>query len=104
MSFNATNHSVIIVLLMALTLFTAGVRMQKPVDHNWPLIYWIIMMLVSFRYPDETFDPRIILIGAGVGLLLRFEFLGRIVVNFLRFVEVCVWAYIIYMGFVMVST
>jgi hypothetical protein len=104
MSFHATNYTVSIALLMALTVFTAGVRMRKPLENNWPFLYWIFVTVISFRYPDETFDPRIIMIGLAAGLLLRFEFLNPAVGNLLKLVEVCVWAYIMYMGFVIVTT
>jgi hypothetical protein len=91
-------------LLMAVTLATVIVRMRAGTDANWPFIYWIAMTLLCFRYPQETFNPRIILIGLAAGLLLRFEFLNRIVANLVNFVEVCVWAYILYMGFIIVTT
>lgn len=103
MSFNATTFNVIIALLMAFTLFVAGMRMTKPLDTNWPVLYWIIMTVFSFRYAEDSFDPRIIMIGLGAGLLLRFEFLGRIVANLLKIVEVCVWAYVLYMGLLTVT-
>jgi hypothetical protein len=104
MAFNATNENVVIVLLMALTLFMAGVRMRKPLETNWLLVYWLGMTMISFRYPDETFDPRVIMVGLAAGLLLRFEFLGRSITSALRLVEACVWVYILYMGLVTVTT
>jgi hypothetical protein len=79
-------------------------RMRKPLENNWPFVYWVLMTLISFRYPDETFDPRIIMIGLAAGLLLRFEFLGRAAANVVRFIEACVWAYILYMGYVIIMT
>jgi hypothetical protein len=104
MSFNANNYTVSIALLMALTLFTAVVRMQKPLEHNWPVIYWLLIAIVSFRYPDETFDPRVVLFGIAAGLLLRFEFLGRPAAIIAKVTELAVWAYILYTGFLIVTT
>jgi hypothetical protein len=104
MSFNANNYTVSIVLLMALTLFTAFVRMRKPLEHNWPFIYWLLIAVVSFRYPDDTFDPRVVLFGIAAGLLLRFEFLGGPAVNIMKAIELAVWAYILYTGFLIVTT
>ena len=104
MSFNPTNYTVSIVLIMALTLFMAGLRMRKPLENNWLFLYWIFITVISFRYPDDTFDPRIVMIGLAAGLMLRFEFLGRSIMNLVRFIEACVWAYILYMGFVIVTT
>ena len=104
MQFHATNYTVGILLLMALTLATVIVRLRAPIDANWPFLYWIGMTLLSFRYPDKTFDPRIVMIGLAAALLLRFEFLNTVIVNLVRFVEMCVWAYILYMGFIVVTT
>ena len=104
MSFNANNYTVSIAILMALTLFMATVRMRKPLENNWLLTYWIAMTVISFRYPDDTWDPRIIMVGFAVGLLLRFEFLGGAVTNLLKFVEASVMAYILYIGFLIIST
>lgn len=89
---------------MALTLFMAVVRMRKPLETNWLLFYWGLIAVISFRYPDDTFDPRVIMVGLAVGLLLRFEFLGRGMGRVLRFIEACVWAFILYTGFVIIST
>jgi hypothetical protein len=104
MSFNANNYTVSIVLLMALTLFIAGVRMRKPFETNWVLFYWVLITVVSFRYPDDTFDPRIVMVGLAAGLLLRFEFLGRAMARVLMFIEAAVWAFILYTGFVIITT
>jgi hypothetical protein len=104
MSFHATNYTISIVLLMALTVFMAGLRMRASLENNWLLLYWIFVTLVSFRYPKETFDPRIIMIGLATGLLLRFEFLGGFAAGIVRLVEFCVWAYILYMGLIIVTT
>ncbi len=104
MSFHATKYTVGIALLMALTLFVAGVRIRKPLENNWPLMYWVLVAVISFRYPEDTFDTRIILVGLAAGLLLRFEFLGSLPASMLKIVELCVWGYILYMGFVIVTT
>jgi hypothetical protein len=99
MSFRATNLTVSIILIMCLTAFMAIIRNKKPFENNWLLFYWMFMTIVSFRYPDETFDPRFILIGLAAGLLLRFEFLGRGFGKLVMLVEACVWGYIFYRGF-----
>ena len=104
MSFNANNYTVSIALLMALTVFMAAVRMRKPLENNWPFLYWILMTVISFRYPDDTWDPRFILVGLAAGLLLRFEFLGRPMTNFIRLIEGCVMAYVLYIGLLIVTT
>src|SRR5688572_21293052 len=95
MSFHATNFTVSILLLMALTLFIAGVRVRKPVENNWVLFYWILVTVVTITTP-ELYDFRIIAVGLAAGLLLRFEFMGGAVIRLVLIVEMCVWAYILY--------
>jgi hypothetical protein len=44
------------------------------------------------------------MVGLAVGLLLRFEFLGRGMGRVLQFLEACVWAFILYTGLVIITT
>ena len=99
MSFRATDFTVSILLIMCLTVAMAIIRNKKPLENNWPLFYWVFVTMISFRYPDQTFDPRYILIGLAAGLLLRFEFLGGGFGKLVMLVEACVWVYILYRGF-----
>jgi hypothetical protein len=96
MSFHATNFTVSILLLMALTLFIAGVRVRKPVENNWVFLYWVLVAVVTISHPDDTFDFRVIAVGVAAGLLLRFEFMGPGFTKLIMIVEMCVWAYILY--------
>ena len=95
MSFHATNFTVSILLLMALTLFIAGVRVRKPVENNWVLFYWILITVVTITNPD-VFDFRVIGVGLAAGLLLRFEFMGSAFTKLVLIVEMAIWAYILY--------
>jgi hypothetical protein len=95
MSFHATNFTVSILLLMALTLFIAGVRVRKPVENNWVLFYWILVTVVTITNPD-LYDFRVIAAGLAAGLLVRFEFMSGAITRLVLIVEMCVWAYILY--------
>jgi hypothetical protein len=96
MRFRADNFGVSIALLMAATVFMMFLRGRKPLENNWPLYYWVLMLIVTLNY--ETWDERVILVGAVTGLVLRFEFLGDAFVKVFRFVEFCVWIYILLAG------
>lgn len=102
MSFRATNFSVTVLLLIGLTIFMAGVRNKKPLDNNWPLIYWLLAFMFTVVREEDTYNSYIILLGLGAGLLLRFEFMNVFFVRLLKTVEVGVWAYVIYRGFQMI--
>ena len=102
MSFRATNFSVTVLLLIALTIFMAVVRNKKPLDNNWPLIYWILAFMFTLVREEETYNLNIILLGLGAGFLLRFEFMNNFFIRLVKTVEVGVGAYVIYRGFQMI--
>ena len=87
--FHATNFTVSLLLLMALTIFIAVVRVRKPIENNWPFLYWVLVTVVTILNAN-LFDFRIILVGLIAGLLLRFEFMNRSVVRLAMIVEVAV--------------
>jgi hypothetical protein len=93
--FRATNFTVSLLLLMALTIFIAVVRVRKPIENNWPFLYWVLVTVVTISNAN-LFDFRIILVGLIAGLLLRFEFMNRSVVRVAMIVEVAVWVYVLY--------
>src|SRR5882672_8523364 len=99
MSFRASNFSVTVLLLMALTLFMVGVRNKRPLDNSWPLIYWITVFLFTLVREEETFDLNVVLVGVGAGMLLRFEFMNAFFVKLVKGIELVVWAYILFRGF-----
>lgn len=103
MSFTATNFTVSLVLLMALTVFIAGVRLRKPVENNWPFLYWILVGIITISNED-LFDLRIIAAGVIAGLLLRFEFMSRSISKLIMTVEMAVWIYILYASWMTVTS
>lgn len=104
MRFHATNYTVSILLLMCLTFFIAHLRWRKPLENNWPMFYWVFVTLLSLKYPEDTFDPQIILVGLAVGALLRFEFIGGWVTKLLKGIELIIFAYIAYACLVLATT
>jgi hypothetical protein len=99
MNFRATNFSVTILLLMAMTIFTAWWRNRKPLDNSWPLIYWLLVFLFTLVREEETYSLNIVLVGVGAGLMLRFEFMNPFFVRLVKTVELVIWCYVLYRGF-----
>ena len=95
--FHASNFSIIILLLMAATVFIFGVRQARPMENNWPLLYWIAFFLFASSQPD-AYKPEAAFIGLGCGLMLRFEFMNRVFAKLIRYVEVTVFCYIVIHG------
>ena len=104
MSFHATNFTVSILLLMAMTVFMAVVRTKKPLENNWVLFYWMLVTFVAVANPAEIFDFRIILIGFVSGLLLRFEFMNWMVTRLAMTMEMFVFAYVLFCGWAVITT
>lgn len=103
MSFQANNYTLSIVLLMVLTAAIIMIRMRSQFESNWPLLYWLFLTFLSIRYPEDTYEPRIILVGLGMGLLLRFEFINMTFGRIFMFVECCIWIYILYTSFILIT-
>jgi hypothetical protein len=85
-------------LLLAFTIGMMIVRIRKPLDNNWPAIYWALIVVVTVRWPEVDWNPRIVMTGAAAGLLLRFEFLHDILERLLTVVEFTIWIYILQSG------
>lgn len=96
MSFQSTNYSVSMLLLMAATVAMMIVRAKKPLENNWPVFYWILVLLISLRWPEDTWDFRVVLVGAAAGFLLRFEFMNAFFVRLVRLAEIGVQVYMLY--------
>ncbi len=97
--FRATNFTVTVLLLMAFTVFMYFVRNRRPLDNNWPLIYWLLVTMFTFFREEDTFSMYIVLVGLAAGMLLRFEFMNALFVRIVKGVEIVIWVYVIYRGF-----
>jgi hypothetical protein len=98
MRFNANNFTVIVLLLMALTVFMISVRVRKPLDNNWLLFYWLLMTGFTITRPEANFNLRWIALGLLAGLMLRFEFMNRTFTRVIMVVEMCVFVYVLLSG------
>jgi hypothetical protein len=98
MGFRATNFTVTLLLLVGFTVFIAGVRNKKSLDSNWPLIYWLVILVFTLVRPEESFDYRLVLLGLATALLLRFEFMNEFFVKTFRVIEMIMFAYIFIRG------
>jgi len=97
--FRATNFSVTVLMLMCFTVFIYFVRNRRPLDNNWPLVYWLLITMFTYFREEETFSIYIILAGLAAGMLLRFEFMNTFFVKVVKAFETVIWLYILYRGF-----
>jgi len=85
-------------LLMAFALFVVYTRMKNWMESNVPIMFYVIMICWVKTYAD-TIPAVPLYAGLGLALLLRFEFMGRNLVRFLKFAEFCVIAAVVYLCF-----
>ena len=64
------------VLVMAFTVWMIVGRFKAVAESNWPLFYYLGIVIYSFIYPGYL-DPRVVYAGVLIALFLRFEFNGR---------------------------
>ena len=94
----ATNFNVILLVLLAFTVFIMNVRHRKPLENNWPLVYWVLMLVFTLTRPEDSFDAGIILVGVAAALMLRFEFINDFIAKGFKTLEFLIWCYVLIRG------
>ena len=97
--FRATNFTVTVLMLMAFTVFMYFVRNKRPLDNNWPLVYWLLITMFTYFREEETYSLYVIMLGLSAGMLLRFEFMNALFVKLVKGLEIIVWIYILWRSF-----
>jgi hypothetical protein len=80
---------------LVLTLWVMVARARGARESNWPLVYYLGIVLYSYQYPGYL-EPRLIYAGVLAGLFLRFEFMGRGFARFVQAVEFIILGLFIY--------
>lgn len=68
-----------LLLTFALTVGTLwlGVnRANMPLESNWPLLYYVLLLILANWRPG-VLEPRVVYVAVIAALLLRFEFMNR---------------------------
>jgi hypothetical protein len=82
-------------LLVAFAAWTVRVILLRRVDHNLPLIFYFTIMAYNYAF-SRGLDPRLILAGAALAALIRFEFLNPFMVKWISYAEAVVMVMIIW--------
>ena len=83
--------------LMGLTVWMIVARFRHHLENNWALVYYACLLAYWKSY-EGALNTYWVLGGVVSGLLLRFEFLGKIVSGAIRAVELAVFAYVLWRG------
>ena len=92
--FQPTAINITTLLMVAITVWLIYNRQRGRLDSNWPLFYYVALVMFSWRFRD-VLHPSMVFIGVVAGLLLRFEFMGGPILIAVRTVElICLGYYI----------
>jgi hypothetical protein len=97
MYFKITLFNVITLLLMGLTVWVIVARTRGKVESNWPLVYYLLV-LVYWKVFEGGLNFYWVYTGLAAAVFLRFEFMGGVVLTFVRLIEYCFLAYMIVRG------
>ncbi|HTP89368.1 MAG TPA: hypothetical protein VMJ34_20605 [Bryobacteraceae bacterium] len=82
-------------LLMVFALFVLYTRSKNWLESNVPIIFYIIMIAWVKSYADHV--PALpVYVGLALALLLRFEFMGKSLIRFVKFAEFCAVAVVLW--------
>lgn len=82
-------------LAIGCTLWIMAVRWRGSPESNWPLFYYLGVVVYSYLFP-EPLEPRWIYAGVVTALFLRFEFMGGFPLKMVKGFEYVVLAYFLY--------
>jgi hypothetical protein len=82
-------------LLLAFAILVIFIRTKTWLDSNVPLIFYVILLAYT-RAVDSRVPVLLILIGLGLSLLLRFEFMNNAVTRVVRYLEIAALGGIVY--------
>jgi len=96
MSFNASPTNMTAILVIVLALVAIVMLLRKRYDSNLPLLFYFVAVVFT-RLFDRPVSPFIMYGGLAFALLLRFEFMGGLIMKIVNFCAVLglftvVWA------------
>ncbi len=102
MGLRLTDSGFLALVLIAITALMAWVRPKMATESNWPLLYFIGLVLYQ-KMNEELLHPYPIFIGILCAGLIRFEFMSPRWVKYVRWIELVTLVYVIMklLGFVM---
>ena len=94
MGLRLTDLGVLTMFVLAGTAALAFIRGRFTNESNWPLVYWICI-LVFHRIVPEVVGPYSLYLGLVCSMMIRFEFMSDKVTNFFKNVEWVIFLFII---------
>ena len=82
-------------LAIALTVWVFGARWRGLGESNWPLLYYLGIVVYSYIFPS-VLEPSWVYAGVLTALFLRFEFMGGFILKSVRTLEALILAQFVY--------
>lgn len=89
-----TFFNITTLIVMCFTVWVLYVRHRTKLDTNWPIFYYMSLILYLRKF-EEVLDPNYVGLAVVLGLLLRFEFLGGLVLKTVIAMETLALGYVI---------
>jgi hypothetical protein len=95
MHFSSNAYSVTTALIVAFALFVVYIRIKNWIHSSVPIFFYIIL-ITYMRSIDGSVPFWLMVIGFGLGLMLRFEFMNEPFTRLVKFLELGVLGVIVY--------
>lgn len=95
MGFTSTPLTVTTALLVAFAAFVIFIYVKNWLDSNIPIMFYVVT-IAYMKAVEGTVPFWLSAAGLGLALMLRFEFMNASVTRFMKFLEICALAAIIY--------
>jgi len=88
-----TTFNITTLCMLGLTVWVVWTRHRTQLENNWPLFYYLMLVLYSNKF-EEAVNPTVVFLTVVMALLLRFEFLGGRLLQTVKVLETIGLVYI----------
>lgn len=75
MELDANSENITTLLVVCLAVVAMAVLLRKKYDSNLPLLFYFVALIFT-NTTDRSVNPYLMVVGLGLALLLRFEFMN----------------------------
>ena len=93
MGIRLTDSGLFALCLLVDTAWMAWMRPKMAIENNWPLLYFIALVLYQ-KTNEELLHPYPIFLGILCAGLIRFEFMSPKWIRFVRWIELVSLSYV----------
>ena len=95
MAIRLTESSALAMAMIVVTILLAYKRPKMAPESNWPLLYFIALVVYEKMYMDAM-NPYPIFIGVVCAGMIRFEFMNPRLMKYFRWIELLILAFVVW--------